>query len=204
MNHKLLRLSKVLFGMGLKKEASDLESLSEGSDLAGEPAGKTEFSGILKLMPANPPTKIRDSVLDHINRDRVKDEKLSPISDDRLHITLLHQSVLSPFAKEIKKKPIPPYTGSITYGDTCSIKRGDKESIFVVIKEQGELKEYVKEVLRSLGLSEGLMEESRIYHISLGNKTGTTDQSVGHSESNRMTIKESTPINMAIEDSTPI
>lgn len=194
MNHKLLKLSKVLFGMGLKKEASDLESISEGSNLAGEPAGKTEFSGILKLMPTNPPTNIRDSVLDYLNKDRTEDKKLSPILNERLHITLLHQSVLSPFAKEIKKKPIPPYTGSITYGDTYSIERGDKESVFVVIKEQGELKEYVKEVLRSLDLGEDLMEISRIYHISLGNKTGKTDQSVGHSEIDPITLEGRTTI----------
>lgn len=194
MNHKLLKLSKVLFGMGLKKEASDLESLSEGSDLAGEPAGKTEFSGILKLMPANPPTDLRDSALDHINSKRDENNKLFPILNEKLHITLLHQSVLSPFAKEIKKKTIPPYTGSITYGDTYHIERGDKESVFVVINEQDALKKYVKEVLRSLDLGEDLMEKSRIYHISLGNKTGKPDQSVGHSEIDPITLEGRTSI----------
>jgi 2'-5' RNA ligase len=193
MNNKILKLSKVLFGMGLKKEASDLESLSEGSDLAGEPAGKTEFSGILKLMPANPPTDLQGSLSDYF-----QEHNLLPIPADRLHITLLHQDVLKQFAKELKNKPIPQYTGSITYGPVYSIKRsdekGDKESVYVKINEQDALRTHVEEVLESLGLDKNLREKNRIYHISLANKTGTTDKSVGHTEAFPMTIEESTPI----------
>jgi hypothetical protein len=186
ISNKIIALAKLLRGFGLRKEASDLESLPEGSGSAN----LTTFSGILKIMSGNPPTDLQDKFSGYFEENGLK-----KIDADRLHITLLHQDVLRPFAKAIKGKEILQYTGSITYGKVYSIKRsGDQEnkhSVFVLINEQDAIKTYVKEVLKSLGLDENLMEEKRIYHVSLANKTGTTDQSVGHSEANNMTIGES-------------
>ena len=183
ISDKIIALAKVLRGFGLRKEASDLESLPEGS---GSP-NVTTFSGILKIIPGNPPTDLQDMLGEYFEKHGLK-----KILKDSLHITLLHQDVLRPFAKAIKGKEIPQYTGSITYGKVYTIKRlsdkEDKYSVFVEINEQDAIKVYVKEVLKSLGLDENLMEEKRIYHISLANKTGTTDQSVGHSEASPMTI----------------
>lgn len=190
ISNKIIALAKVLRGFGLRKEASDLESLPEGS---GSP-NVTTFSGILKIMPGNPPTDLQDKLSEYFEK-----HGLVNIPKDRLHITLLHQDVLKPYAKELKGKEIPQYTGNIEYGQVYSIKRsgdkGDRESVFVALEDQGAIAKYVEEVLEALGLQEkDLREKSRKYHISLANKTGTTDQSVGHSEASPMTIEESDPI----------
>ena len=189
ISNKIIALAKVLRGFGLRKEASDLESLPEGS---GSP-NATVFSGILKMMPANPPTDLQDKLGEYFEK-----HGLVKIPKDKLHITLLHQDVLKPYAKALKGKEIPQYNGTITYGQVYSIKRsgdkGDRESVFVVIEEQEDIARYVEDVLESLGLEKDLREKTRKYHISLANRTGATDQSVGHSETSPMTIAESDPI----------
>lgn len=183
MNQKIIKLSKILFNLGLKKEASDLESIN-GS------AGKTEFSGILKLMPATPPTDLQSLLSDYF-----VENGLSSLPADKLHITLLNQAILKPYAKELKGKPIPQYEGSLTYKDIYSIVREDegKHSVFVVLEEQSDLANYVSEVLSSLGVS-AVPESNRIYHISLGNKTGSPFDSVGHSEENPIRLEDCTKI----------
>lgn len=183
MNYKLIKLSKLLLKLGLSKEASEVETIS-GS------AGKTEFSGILKLMPANSPTNLQTVLSDYF-----AEHGLSPLPADKLHITLLNQSILKPYAKEIKGKSIPQYGGSLTYIDIYSVVREDegKHSVFVVLEEQSELADYVSEVLSSLGVS-AEPESSRVYHISLGNKTGSPFDSVGHSEEKPIRLGDCTKI----------
>lgn len=183
ISNKIIALAKALRGFGLRKEASDIEALPNS-------ANATVFSSILKMMPANPPTDLQNKLSGYFEENNLK-----KIDADRLHITLLHQDVLRPFSKAIKGKEIPQYTGSITYGGVYSIKRkgdkGNRESVFVVIKEQEDIARYVEDVLESLGLEKDLREKTRTYHISLANMTGTPDQSVGHSETSPMTIAES-------------
>jgi hypothetical protein len=183
MNQKIIKLSRILFKLGLNKEASDLEAING-------PAGKTEFSGILKLMPTTPPTDLQSLLSDYFGENG-----LSPLPADKLHITLLNQTILKPYAKELKGKPIPQYEGSLTYKDIYSVVREDegKHSVFVVLEEQSELAGYVSEVLSSLGIS-AEPESNRIYHISLGNKTGSPFDSVGHSEEKPIRLEDCTKI----------
>lgn len=183
MNQKIIRLSRILFKLGLRKEASDLEAING-------PAGKTEFSGILKLMPTNTPTDLQ-----YLLSDYFVENGLSPLPAYKLHITLLNQAILRPYAKELKGKPIPEYEGSLTYKDIYSIVREDegKHSVFVVLEEQSDLANYVSEVLYSLGVS-AVPESNRIYHISLGNKTGSPSDSVSHSEENPIRLEDCTKI----------
>lgn len=187
MSKKILKLSKILFDIGFKKESSDLEALLEGEapteqSVEGEPKGKTEFSGILKLMPTNPPTQIQARLSQYF-----ADNDLKPVPEDKLHITLLNQTILKPWAKEIKGKEIPQYTGRLIYGGIYSVKRDseNKHSVFVAINqnkdEREEIHQYVRDVLRTLEIPAG-PELQRVYHISLGNKTGNPHDSVGHSE----------------------
>lgn len=183
MNQKIIKLSKILFNLGLKKEASDLKSINGSS-------GKTEFSGILKLMPVTPPTDLQSLLSDYF-----LENGLLPLHTDKLHITLLNQAILRPYAKELKGKQIPQYKGSITYKDIYSVVREDegKHSVFVVLEEQSELADYVLEILSSLDIS-AEPESSRIYHISLGNKTGSPSDSVGHSEEKPIRLEDCTKI----------
>lgn len=129
-------------------------------------------------MPTSPPTDLQASLSSYF-----EEHNLKPLPAEKLHITLLNQAVLKPFAKELKGKEFPQYTGSITYGDVYSVTREDegKHSVFVVINEQEELYKYILDALAEMGIV-AEPESSRIYHISLANKTGNPHDSVGHSE----------------------
>lgn len=185
MKNKILKLSKILFNLNLKKEASEVSELTADSS-----PSRVEFSGILKLSPSNPPTDLQGSLSGYF-----EERGLKPLPVEKLHITLLNQAVLKPFAKDLKGKAFPEYDGSITYGDIYSIIREDegKESVFVVIEEQRELSDYISKTLSEMGIP-AEPEPNRIYHISLGNKTGNPLDSVGHSEAKPMRLEDCTKI----------
>lgn len=196
MNQKLLKLSKVLFGMGLKKEASDLEALlelenlsnSESPENVGGSPGITKFSKILKLMPNDPPIALQDKLADYFKKN-----ELFAISPGDLHITLLGQSVIGNYSEKFEGKNIPQYNGSLTYDGVYCVTRPSesKKSVFVVIKERNDLKNHVSDVLTKLDIPE-TPEENRIYHISLANanKKGSPFGSVGHSEANPIKLED--------------
>lgn len=124
------------------------------------------FAGILKMLPSNA------GELAEIQQKIVEAHPdLVPLPINKLHITLLHQSL----AKPLKKSILPTFEGTISFGDAYVIERGDRKSAFVVVNEQDALREYIK----GLNIEP---EAQRVYHISVANKTGTTDASVGHSE----------------------
>lgn len=179
MKNKILKLSRVLFNLNLKKEASEIsELINEGSP------SRVDFSGILKLSPSNPPTNVQEDLSGYF-----KEHGLEPLRADKLHITLLNQAVLKPFAKELKEKSFPEYDGPITYGDSYFITRDQKESVFVVIKEQGKLSNYISRTLEEMGIN-AKPEPNRIYHITLANKTGNPHDSVGHSEAKPIRLED--------------
>jgi hypothetical protein len=192
MKNKILKLSKILFNLNLRKEASEIsELINEGSP------SRVDFSGILKLSPSNPPTGKQKDL-----SDSFKEHKLIPISAENLHITLLNQAVLKPLAKELKGRTFPEYKGTITYGDAFLVNREEKKSIFVVVNEQSEISSYISKALKEMGITEALKEkgitvkpeESRIYHISLANMTGNPHDSVGHSEAQPIILEDCTKI----------
>jgi len=62
-------------------------------------------------------------------------------------------------------------------------KDGTKESIALPMSNQNEWKAFRNEVLEQLGLNENYLsnaDKNRIFHISIANKTGTSDQSFAH------------------------
>ncbi len=178
MNNKIMLLSTVLSRLGFRKEASELE------ESVNSTTGKVEFSEILKLMPANPPTDLQDLLSSYL-----VEHDLKPLPAEKLHITLLNQAILKPFVKELKGKEFPQYIGPLTYGPIYSIVRDGKHSVFVVINEQGELSDYISNILDEIGIP-AKPESSRIYHISLANKTGNPLDSVGHSESKPIRLED--------------
>lgn len=166
---KLIKLASLLESRGMSTTITDKLLC-----LAAESSGQnvTVFSGILKMLPANAPLDIQSGVISRY-------PELLPIAPEKLHITLLHQSV----AKPLKGKEILQYEGDITYGDCYIAKRGEQVSAFVVINEQDDLRNYVE------GFGVGI-EPARIYHISLANLTGNPGDSVGHTEATPIRLED--------------
>ena len=135
---------------------------------------QVKFSGILKLMPD---ANVVASVL--ILSDQLPPEAI-PLPDDRIHVTLIHQSILKPYRKILKTMQFPPPPVPIL--ETSISERIDelqgKRSWVVWLQNQDEMKAYVQEVMSILGAPPGDPEPDRKFHISIANLTGKPGDSV--------------------------
>ena len=135
---------------------------------------QVKFSGILKLMPD---ANVVASVL-------LLSEQLPPeavlLSDERLHVTLIHQNILKPYRPMLKTMEFPPPPPVIL--ETSIEERVDevqgKRSWVVWLQNQNEMKSYVQEVMALLGAPSGDPEPQRRFHISIANLTGKPGDSV--------------------------
>ena len=135
---------------------------------------QVEFSGVLKIMPD---ANIVASVL-------LLSEQLPPeailLPDEKLHVTLIHQSVLKPYRPVLKTMEFPPPPPAIL--ETSIEERVDeaqgKRSWVVWLQNQDEMKSYVQDVMALLGAPAGDPEPQRRFHISIANLTGKTGDSV--------------------------
>ncbi len=140
----------------------------------GYTMGQVEFSGVLKLMPdANVVASV--SILA---------EQLPPeailLPDEKLHVTLIHQSILKPYRPMLKTMefPSPPPAMLETSIEERVDEAQGKRSWVVWLQNQDEMKAYVQEVMALLGAPAGDPEPQRRFHISIANLTGKTGDSV--------------------------
>jgi hypothetical protein len=138
-----------------------------------EVTGELQFSGILKLKP-----DVRTlSSLAKLAEKLPPDANMLP--EDALHVTLIHQNVLKPFRQKLKAADltvIPPPQIVVT-DKIYKIERPDRKSWVTVLANQEEMKQYVNRFMKWLGGQPN--PENRIYHITLANMTGKTNDSVG-------------------------
>jgi hypothetical protein len=98
-----------------------------------------------------------------------------PLADDKMHITLMHQS----FANDLPHDAKFPEHPAILLGEKIfMIKRDKRTSWIVLLAIQGEWRRYVKKVCYENGLSPD-PEPYRVYHVSIANLTGSPFDSVG-------------------------
>ena len=121
---------------------------------------------------------------------------LIPTPKGAWHITLIHQSILKPYRKELKgmEFPVPPRLPAITecsFGmresgadnrwDATWVPGPDYRTSFVLWLPdpyQQQLKAYVRICMLMLGVDEGDPEPDRRFHISIANLTGKPKDSV--------------------------
>ena len=138
---------------------------------------EVKFSGILKLMPDPEIISQAKSLIDTLPPEAV------PLGDDRLHVTLAHQSVLKPFKKQLKAMAkageLPPAPAVILSNDWEE--RVDEElgrkSWVAWAGNQDELRDYVNQIMELIGGPPD-PEPERRFHISLANLTGNPGDSV--------------------------
>ena len=138
---------------------------------------EVKFSGILKLMPDPEIISQAKSLMDALPPEAV------PLGDDRLHVTLAHQSVLKPFKKQLKAMAkageLPPAPSVILNNDWEE--RVDEElgrkSWVAWAENQDELRDYVNQIMELIGGPPD-PEPERTFHISLANLTGNPGDSV--------------------------
>ena len=136
-----------------------------------------KFSGILKLMPEPEVIAHAKSLIETLPEEAV------PLGDDRLHITLAHQSVLKPFRKQLKAlaktgglPPAPVVVLGNKWEERVNEELGRKSWV-VSVENQNELRNYVNQVMELVGGTSD-PEPQRRFHISLANLTGNPGDSV--------------------------
>ena len=151
---------------------------------------EVKFSGILKLMPE--PQVVSQA------KSFIKDlpDEAQYLGDDRLHITLAHQSVLKPFRKQLKamakagELPQEPVIVSEDLEDMWEVRPADgipdelgRKSwvVWLTDEAQEKLQAYMNEVMDAVDGPENIWEKEtpvRKFHISLANLTGMPGDSV--------------------------
>ncbi len=135
---------------------------------------QVEFSGTLKLKPDANIVAFVSSLLDQLPPEAI------PLPDEKLHVTLIHQSILKPYRKILKTMEFPPAPQAIL--EPVIEERIDeiqgKRSWAVWLQNQDEMKAYVQEVMMLLGEPAGDPEPQRRFHISIANLTGKPGDSV--------------------------
>ena len=146
-----------------------------------------KFSGILKLMPEPEVIAHAKSLIETLPEEAV------PLGDDRLHITLAHQSVLKPFRKQLKALAktggLPPEP-NIELGNKWEVRPPNNKPnelgrkswvVWVTDETEQKIQVYLNEVMKKVGGPMNIWEEEtpvRKFHISLANLTGNPGDSV--------------------------
>ena len=105
-------------------------------------------------------------------------EEAIKLQDKHLHVTLIHQSVLKPFRKQIKNLELPPPPEVSLDNEIWVRETPEKKSWAVRVINQDEMRNYVSEVMRLLGSQNTNPEPERVFHVSLANLTGNPHHSV--------------------------
>ena len=102
---------------------------------------------------------------------KISDPEMIPLRSKDLHITLIN----TPEYKQIRKElDIPEPNFKIDFEEPQRIEGANgRVSYYAKVKQQRELKKYVKSNV-------GHVEDHRVYHVSLANKTGKTGDSVAY------------------------
>jgi hypothetical protein len=134
--------------------------------------GTVKYGGILMIKPSNIIVSELEALQLMLPEEAVK------LSPEDLHVTLIHQSILKPFRKEIKSLDLPIAPPIILDDEVFERKSPGKKSWAVRLVNQNEMREYVSGVMKSLGSNNASPEPERVFHISLANLTGEPRDSV--------------------------
>ena len=103
----------------------------------------------------------------------IKDEDIKPLATKDLHITLLSGNEWKRVKGEYKGKELKDVDFNITFESPQRIEGSDgRVSYYSKIIQQKQMNDYVKELV-------GVVNRGRVYHVSIGNKTGRVGDSVG-------------------------
>ena len=133
---------------------------------------EVKYQGILKLSLSPDAISQAKEMQANLPEEAIK------LQDKHLHVTLIHQSVLKPFRKQIKNLELPPPPEVSLDNEIWVRETPEKKSWAVRVINQDEMRNYVSEVMRLLGSQNTNPEPERVFHVSLANLTGNTHHSV--------------------------
>jgi len=102
----------------------------------------------------------------------ITEKDIKPLATKDLHITLLSGNEWKRVKGEYKGKELKDVDFNITFESPQRIEGSDgRVSYYSKIIQQKQMNDYVKELV-------GVVNKGRVYHVSIGNKTGRIGDSV--------------------------
>ena len=102
----------------------------------------------------------------------ITEKDIKPLAPKDLHITLLSGNEWKRIRGEYKGKELKDVDFNITFEKPQRIEGSDgRVSYYSKIIQQKQMNDYVKELV-------GIVNRGRVYHVSIGNKTGRIGDSV--------------------------
>lgn len=147
-----------------------------GTDPITDPT-TAKFTGILKLVPSTETLEELRLLSETLPEEAVL------LSDDKLHVTLVHQSHLKPYRSALKalsdagELPVPPKAVLKKEWDEKLNDDLGRRSWSIELVNQDVMRGYVNEVMTMIG-GQPDPEPERVFHISLANLTGNPGDSV--------------------------
>jgi len=134
---------------------------------------EVKLQGILKLTPTPEVVAQAKDIMQTLPPEAV------PFPDERLHVTLAHQSVLKPFRKQLKTMDLPE-PPEVILGREWEEKVDEelgRKSWSVELVNQDDMRAYINQIMELVG---GPLdpEPHRRFHVSLANLTGNPGDSV--------------------------
>jgi hypothetical protein len=134
--------------------------------------GEAKYDGILKIKP----TPMVVSELEALQV--ILPEEAIRLPKKALHVTLIHQSILKSFQKQIKNMELPMPPPIILEDEIWRRETPGKISWAVRLENQDEMRDYVEQIMEMLESPNTDPEPERVFHISLANLTGDAKDSV--------------------------
>lgn len=133
---------------------------------------EVEYQGILKI-------GLSDEHISEVEAfQAMLPEEAVRLDPEDLHVTLVHQSILKPFRDQLKSLRLPPPPDPVIEPDVFERKSPGKKSWAMRLRNQEEMREYVKNIMELLGSNNTNPEPERVFHVSLANLTGNPRDSV--------------------------
>jgi 2'-5' RNA ligase len=133
---------------------------------------EVKYGGILKVKPD-------PAIIAQIKKMQETLPKYGKrLEEEDLHVTLIHQSILNPFKEQLKNIELPVPPSFEIEPRVFQRKSPGKESWATRLTNQEEMKDYVRQVMEILGSQNTNPEPERVFHITIGNLTGSPFDSV--------------------------
>ena len=102
----------------------------------------------------------------------ITDEDIKPLAEKDLHITLLDGNEWKSIRDEYRGRELKEIDFNITFGKPQRIEGPNgRTSYYSKIIQQKQMHDYVKGLV-------GVVNRNRVYHVSIGNRTGRVGDSV--------------------------
>ena len=102
----------------------------------------------------------------------ITDEDIKPLAEKDLHITLLDGNEWKSIRNEYRGRELKEIDFNITFGKPQRIEGPNgRVSYYSKITQQKQMHDYVKRLV-------GVVNRNRVYHVSIGNRTGRVGDSV--------------------------